>query len=113
MKKTRQEKRAQRPFAKNLKSLMSEKKFTLKQVSSAVDIAPSVLSGWLAGATPEDHLAVKRLAKFFGVSFSFILTGLDDERDLPTITEVFEDGGVLFDGVAKITIQRLVPRTKK
>jgi hypothetical protein len=30
----------------------------------------------------------------------------------PSIAEVFDDGGELFDGYAKITIQRLIPRTK-
>ena len=50
-----------------------------------------------------------------GVSFTFLLTGEEDGRNqvLPSITEVFDDGGELFDGYAKITIQRLIPRKKE
>ena len=53
---------------------------------------------------------------WLGVSFSFLLTGENDQKnpnELPSVTEVFADGGALFDGFAKITIQRLIPRKKE
>lgn len=101
------------PFSKILRSLMSEKKMTLRQAAQIAGVSPSTIDDWRAGALPEDYSAVKRLAQEFGVTLSFILTGEDDsprENQLPSVTEVFSDGGALFDGYAKITIQRLIPR---
>ena len=67
------------------------------------------------GAAPEDFAAVKRLSVGLGVSFSYLLIGEDDTRSgtIPAISEVFSDGGSLFDGWARITVQRLIPKTEK
>lgn len=103
------------PFAKILRSLMKEKGISIRQAADIAGVASSTIDDWRAGALPENYLAVKKLAKGLGVSLSFILTGEDETRDvnhLPSVAEVFDDGGALFDGYAKITIQRLVPRKK-
>jgi len=101
-------------FAKNLRALMAEKKVTVRAAAAIAGVGTSTIDNWRGGALPEDFVAVKRLAHSFGVSFSFLLTGGDDSSPdrLPLIAEVFDDGGALFDGYAKITIQRLVPRKK-
>lgn len=104
------------PFSKILLSLMSEKKVTIREAAGLAGVAPSTIDDWRAGAMPEDYSAVKRLSAGLGVSLSFILTGEEDsvaKENIPTVTEVFEDGGALFDGYAKITIQRLIPRKKE
>lgn len=47
------------------------------------------------------------------MSLSFILAGEEDFKEinqLPSVAEVFDDGGAIFDGYAKITIERLIPR---
>ena len=101
------------PFSKILRSLMSEKELTVRKAASMAGVSSSTINDWRSGAMPEDYSAVKRLAKGMGISFSLLLTGEEDSRDqalLPSVTEVFADGGALFDGYAKITIQRLVPR---
>ena len=103
------------PFAKILRSLMEEHKITIRQAASIAGVAHSTIDDWRGGALPEDYSAVKKLAVKFGVSLSFILTGEDDVHNFnqqPSIAEVFDDGGELFDGYAKITIQRLIPRKK-
>jgi len=99
------------PFAKTLRSLMTEKGISVRRAAESAGVATSTVDDWRAGTTPADYLAVKRLARALGVSFSFLLTGEDEENRAPTtVTEVFSDGGILFDGYAKISIQRLVPR---
>jgi transcriptional regulator with XRE-family HTH domain len=112
MKKTR--KRAgPTPFAKILRSLMSEKGMTVRQAAELAGVGSSTVDDWRGGALPEDYSAVKRLAHGLDVTFSFLLTGEEDQREhtaFPSVTEVFDDGGALFDGYAKITIQRLLPR---
>jgi len=99
-------------FAKNLKRLMAEKELTVRAAANLAKVSSSTLDGWRAGTTPDDYMAVKRLALALGVSFSFLLTGEDDRpsEGQPSIAEVFSDGGSIFDGYAKITIQRLIPR---
>ena len=95
---------------------MTEKGMTVRQAADHAGVGSPTIDDWRGGALPEDYSAVKRLAHAFGVSFSFLLTGEDDRRVnsvLPTIAEVFDDGGALFDGYAKITIQRLIPRKKE
>ena len=114
MKKTR--KRAgPTPFAKILRSLMTEKGITVRQAAEIAGVGVSTVDDWRGGALPEDYSAVKRLAGHLGVSLAFILTGEEDHRGqnkLPSVTEVFDDGGELYDGYAQITIKRLIPRKK-
>lgn len=103
------------PFSKILRSLMTEKNLSVRAAADIARVGISTIDNWRAGALPEDYSAVKRLANGLGVSLSFLLTGEDEVRgndQVPTITEAFDDGGTLFDGYAKITIQRLIPRKK-
>ena len=103
------------PFSKILRSLMTEKSISVREAAEVAGVGISTIDNWRAGALPEDYVAVRRLARKLGVSLSFILTGEDEVRgedQLPTITEAFDDGGALFDGYAKITIQRLIPLKK-
>ena len=102
------------PFSKILRALLKEKKITIAQAAKASGVSPSTISDWKEGASPENYLAVQKLAEFLDVSFSFLLTGRNEEREsVPSIAEVFEEGEFLFDGVAQITIKRLIPKTNK
>ena len=104
------------PFSNRLRRLMTEKNMTLREAAKKANVPVSTLDDWRAGAVPEDYLAVKRLGQALGVSFSFLLTGEDDSRQdglAPSITETFDDGGALFDGYARIVIQRLIPKRPK
>lgn len=103
------------PFSKILRALMAEQKITVRKAAEFAGVSSSTVDDWRAGALPEDYSAVKRLSVALGVSFSFLLTGEEDSRNdlqVPAIAEVFEDGGALFDGYAKVTIQRLIARKK-
>ncbi len=115
VKKTRKEKREERPFAKILMRLMSEKNISVPKAASVAGVSSSTISDWRGGTTPEDYLAVQKLANYMGVSLSFILTGKEDNstRSVPAIEEVFELGDELFDGFAQISIKRLIPRNKE
>lgn len=84
----------------------------VRAAADMAGVAPSVIVSWRSGANPQDFAAVKRLAKALGVTMSFILTGEEDNggADHPSVTQVFESDGFVFDGFAKITIERLLPR---
>ena len=112
-KKVKRRDRKQTPFAKILTRLMEEKELGVREAARIAGIGPSTIVSWRSGALPEDYVAVRRLAKYLGTSLGFMLTGEDDSRPsgvIPPIAEVFDDGGALFDGYAKITIQRLIPK---
>ena len=101
------------PFAKTLNLLLEERNIGVREAARLAGVGASTLMSWKSGAQPEDYLAVKRLAEALGTTMSFILTGENDSASsLPSVSETFEDGGSLFDGYAKITIQRLIPRKK-
>lgn len=112
---TRKKKKEGRPFSKILSSLMKERGITLKEAASIAGVSQSTISDWRSGTSPEDYMAVQELANYLGVSLSFILTGKEDSvgGKPASVIEVFEEDNVVFDGYAKITIQKLIPRKKE
>lgn len=114
MKKPRQ--RPQPPFTRILNSVLKEKRVTVRAAAEMAGVGASTIMSWKAGALPEDYVAVQRLAEGLGLTLSFMLTGKDDSRkkeSTPAIAEVFDEDDFLFDGYAKITVQRLIPRKMK
>ena len=114
----RQSRRADRSvaFAKNLTALMTEKGMSVREAALAAGVSPSTIVDWRAGTAGTDYVSLCKLAKALGVSLSYLLTGEDDSRpngELPSVTELFDDGGFVFDGFAHIKITRLVPKTSK
>lgn len=107
-------KRHNSPFAKNLSSLMKEKGMGVREAARIAGVSHGTISNWCAGVAPDDFMAVKKLAEKLGVTFSWMMTGENDASPgrQPTVSEVFDDGEMLFDGHAKITIQRLVPKNR-
>ena len=113
----RSDQKNQHSFSKVLISLMEEKRLGVREASRIAGVAPSTIVSWRSGALPEDYLAVRRLAQALGTTLSFVLTGESDFRPMgecPAISEVFEDDGPpLFDGFAKITVKKLIPKNQK
>lgn len=103
-------------FAKNLQRLMAERNVGVRELAKAVGCSPANISDYRQGVIPSDFALVRRIAKKLGVTMSFLLTGEDDSRPVDSmlaVAEVFDDGGPLFDGYARITIQRLVPKSDR
>lgn len=99
-------------FAVNLCRLMNEKQLTIREVADSIKVPKSTIDGWRSGKSPDNFIAVSRLAEMMGVSFQFLLTGNEEAKGgrKPTITEVLSDGGELYDGIVQIKIRRLVPK---
>lgn len=106
--------RKEPPFGKILQELMAEKGMSVSQAARVAGCAPSTICDWRAGRSPADFIAVKKLAAALGASLSFLLTGEEEAVGVtavpPTVTQVFANGGLLYDGFARITIQKLIPR---
>lgn len=90
---------------------MAEHGIGVREAARIAGVSPSTVSGWMSGTMPDNFIAVQKLAGSLGVTLSFLLTGIDDHlSSKSSVTEIFKDGGTLFDGFAKISIQRLIPR---
>lgn len=95
---------------------MTQKGVGVREAAGIAGVSPSTISDWRAGVAPDNYEAVAKLAEFFGTSMAFMLLGRHETHlaeGARSVVGVFEDAGVIFDGFAKITIQRLVPREKK
>lgn len=100
-------------FAKILTRLMNERKVGVRALGEACGCSASSITDYRNGVAPTDFKLVARMATELGVSLAFLLTGKEDPHSnarTPAVTEVFDDGGQLYDGYARITVQRLIPR---
>jgi transcriptional regulator with XRE-family HTH domain len=99
-------------WGERLKTLIKEKGLTLRKASTIAGVSPSVIDSWINGASPTDLIAVKKLADHLDISFTWLLTGENEKGNHePTVTEIFEETPY-FDGLARIRIDRLMPRKK-
>lgn len=99
-------------FAKRLNQLMSERGMTVRAAAMHAQVATSTVQNWRSGHTPSDFIALKRLASVLEVSFCFLLTGeeeLSSSLRRPAIAELFSCDETIFDGYARLTIQKLSP----
>ena len=99
-------------FAKRLTLLMEQRKMTVRKAATLAGVSTSTLQDWKTGIQPTNFIAVRSLAIALGTTLSFLLTGEDDSRpngDI-SVTEVFKDGGEVFDGYLKVKIERMIPR---
>lgn len=67
-------------FSEMLKKILDERSLGQNKAAMLAGVANSVINDWLAGTSPKDLLAVRRLAKALGVSVSYLLYG---EREDP------------------------------
>jgi transcriptional regulator with XRE-family HTH domain len=101
------------PFRQILKSVMTERNLTVRKVAELAEVKPTTVSNWLDGKNPHDLKAVDRLAKSLGISFKGLLLGEPETvGSVQNISELYQEQD-FFDGLAKISIKRLIPRGEK
>lgn len=103
-------KKVESPFAKNLKSLMTDRELTIKAVAEISGVSTSVVGDWLSGSVPHDLTRVSKLASTLQCDFQWLLTG---ERT-PTkskelvLADVFDiESDPAFTGIFMIEAKRL------
>lgn len=103
-------------FARILTQLMTERKVGVRAMAEACGCSASSITDYRNGVAPTDFKLVSRMANELGVSLAFLLTGKEDSNSntrSPSVAEVFDDGGPLYDGYARIIVQRLIPREEE
>ena len=92
--------------------------FLTKRVNQLLDeFSIEFLGHWIVASTiqewrtsshsPSDIIAAKKLANYFGITLATLLTGEPDNLSCVNPDEFFSDYETVFDGYAKITIQRI------
>lgn len=93
-----------------LKAILKEKKLTFRKAAAIAGVSASVIDSWTNGATPSDLHAVKRLSDHLQVDFTWLLLGEHDKTThIPPVTELYDEQ-IFFDGLARIRIDRLIPK---
>ncbi len=103
-------------FSSTLVLLMKERKVTVKKAADWAQVPPATIQNWRSGHLPTDFASVRRLAEGLGTTLAFLLTGEHDQRLeglVPTVTELFKDGGEVFDGYLEVKIRKMIPREKR
>lgn len=68
------------PFRRVLGRLMAANELSVREAAEIARVSPSTLHNWIVGGNPDDIRAVVRLARHFGCSLEYLLTG-ETERD--------------------------------
>lgn len=98
-------------FGKNLKQLMKEHKLTIRKAAQVAGVSQGTIGDWQSGTAPTNYAAVLRLARFLNVPLVWLLTGEQEQISLtPRVEDVLLEGALIFDGIAKIQIQQLIPK---
>jgi len=99
------------PFSAKLTRIMRERHLTLKQVSEMANVPLSTVSDWTSNTTPQDLIAVGRLARSLGVSLRELLLNESEEaKTVVNLADLFDEED-FFDDICRVSIRRL--RLKK
>lgn len=85
------------------KSLIEQRRMTLKEVSGATNVPSSTLSEWLNNRSPKNPEQIQKVAKYMGVSMHYFLFGEEDTEE-PLHKLLKED---VFNGTFEINIKRV------
>ena len=81
--------------------MITDKRYSIKEVAKATGVPNSTLSEWLNNRTPKNPEQVRSVAKFLGVSLHFLLFGEEDSEE-PLHKLLKED---VFNGTFEINIK--------
>lgn len=98
-------------FAETLKRLMKERNVSTKLLSQAISVPQSTLSEWSAGREPRLNESIIKVAKFFGVSVEYLITGSDEEsKVIAEFSKSLESGFIeVHQGIYCIKIEKFKP----
>lgn len=100
------------PFGKILTQVMKDRDLSIAAVAKMAGVSRSVVQSWTSRANPHDLQAVARLAKALNMNFKELLLGETDQESIKSVNDLFDEKD-LFEGICKISIQRLVPKKER
>jgi transcriptional regulator with XRE-family HTH domain len=99
-----------------LREYLKEKDMTAAQLARKTGISSSVISDWLAGASPKNIEQVKRVAEVFGVCVDILCFGKEDVKC--TQCRCSRDNKALIndelieEGLFELTLRRVKKKTE-
>jgi len=101
-------------WGQRLYEILREKEISTRKAAKYAGVSSSsVIDSWLKSSSPNDLMAVSKLCEELEVSFKWLLTGKHENPDrMPSIAEIYDETPY-FDGLARIRIDRLIPRSGK
>ena len=102
-------------FSDNLKRLMKERGVSARVLSQATGIPQSTLSEWSAGREPKLGDQVVKLARFFGVSLEYLVTGEIAEATIvkDLVDSLTDEFTTIHQGTYRLKIEKLQNSPKK
>jgi hypothetical protein len=101
-------------FNKRLARLIKQNGASLRYLSKQVDIPLQTLHTWTIDSKPTDYAALKRLATALSVDLEYLMLGQPNHHSdtLPKLTldDFIEDGGLVFEGMVKVRIEKVTPK---
>lgn len=97
-------------WSQRLRKVLSDRGLSQSRAARLIGVSPSVISGWTLGSRPTDPMRVKRLCDALGISFCWLMTGEQESGSNGVLPEDIFTSEPVFDGYAKIRIERLVRR---
>jgi transcriptional regulator with XRE-family HTH domain len=96
-------------FGSNIKKLMEERGISSKALSDATDIPPSSLSEWINGRVPRIDNSLIRLARFFGVSIEYLISGKEPEEVIcnDILNSLPDKFSTIHKGIYRVTVDKL------
>lgn len=97
-------------FARNLNDLMKEHGMTVREAAKVANVAVSTIQNWRSGSSPNDYVAVRKLAQALNTTLGWLLTGEHDSQGPGQlrIDDVIHEERPFFSGYAYITVNRIV-----
>lgn len=95
------------PFKEILRELLKERGISQREFSRLIEVPSSTVDSWLAGSIPTDLFAIKRAAKLFGVSVSYLFYGINDEVQRPLGVEELFTSEKVVQGYYKVSVEKL------
>ena len=102
-------------FHETLKKLLRERGVSATLVCESKGIPKSTLSEWASGRNPKLDESIVKLARFFGVSVEFLITGKHPEETvIKEMMNDLEEGFIsVHKGTYRLTVEKYIGLPKK
>lgn len=98
------------PFSHKLRSIMTQRKLTVRDTAKLAGVSPSVIQSWMSDAVPHDLEAVSRLADALNLGFKELILG-DNENNSRLVFNLAEND--CFEARCTIYLSELTPKKKE
>lgn len=91
---------------------MKNQGMTVREAAKIAGVAVSTIQNWRSGSSPNDYVAVRKLANALQTSLAWLLTGEHDTGSQSiSINQATHEERPFFSGYAYVTLAKIVENT--